>query len=488
MLVYTALVFAWSVLVPPLGRDFAALANPAEVLSGPAAWLFGWEMAAFGTWKPGYHLVNLVLLYAGMLCVYRFTRLAVKGHFWLGTLAATLLMANPVHSEAVLNLSGVNDLLPFLCAMLALLAYAEHVEKPTPAKGVLLAVLSAAAVLPFEANALLVVVMVLYEILLGGPSAKVTERLLRLSAPVAVSAAGLLWHAGSLTWQSLSPFESFAPLYLVFYPIGLLPETARALTLTPILFWVAAGCVAVLVGLLCRKARRPAILFGLVAMPATRLLQGVHHVDLVHMIGGGRLLLANALFNVALAGLFMRIMDHPKWRRPVVMWTTLLAVVLFGLQIRSVVAWYRAAAVVRDFREAAAAAPPGFGVLPDYRYYLGAPTCLSESIRFDTPFSEARPCVSVLPLHYDPAVPASLSVAGREPGLVRVAIVRPDAVDLLPWPYVLTMPEGTLSHAGFDIRNVESAADRVVLEVVGDSLPPDLIPVLSTNAPDGPLP
>ncbi|MCX5771469.1 MAG: hypothetical protein NTZ09_14540, partial [Candidatus Hydrogenedentes bacterium] len=161
MLIYLLIVYAWSLSLYPLGRDYAALADPTS-LPPIAGKLFAWEIRAFGGSPYGYHAVNLVLLYGCMMALYRFVRLAIPGPFWLGTLAAALFMANPVHSEAVLNLSGVGDLVPAFLALLALVAYAQHRAGPRGWTGVLALAAFALAVLPYRQNVMLIIVPALY--------------------------------------------------------------------------------------------------------------------------------------------------------------------------------------------------------------------------------------------------------------------------------------------------------------------------------------
>ena len=48
LLFYTVLVYAWGLTVPPLGRDYAAMASEGTDLPFLANWIFAWEMRTFG--------------------------------------------------------------------------------------------------------------------------------------------------------------------------------------------------------------------------------------------------------------------------------------------------------------------------------------------------------------------------------------------------------------------------------------------------------
>ena len=442
MFLYTTIVHVWGLRVYPLGRDYACMASPGD-LPFLADRLFAWELGTFGANVVPYHLVNLALLYACMLCIYHFTRFVMRGPAWFGTLAATMFMAMPVHSEAVLNLCGVGDLLPCLVALAALTAYTA------PREGKVLDLIALAlfalAVVPYGENVGLFLVLVLFE-LLGVPEG--TRRPLRLLPFGVVAVVGWCLNAEVLRASNLDPARMFAPLYFLFYPIGLLPETARQLYVSPWLGWLGATAVVVIVALIYRKARRPAILFGLLGMLAVRLFQGGAAIDPVHMVGGGQLLLANALFNIALAALFRRMMDHPKWRRPVVVITTFICLVLFGLQIRSNRVWACAADQVQAWQARAlslAEEDPDRPVYlaPDCQYDRGAPMCLGEALRHDTPFSESVDTFSLFPMHYPKARNVRITCEHWLFGGVFFRVVGARPIDLVCWPYTFAKENDT---------------------------------------------
>ena len=454
MFVYLWMVYVWSLTVPPLGRDYACMADPAARMPLLARGLLGWEMHTFGAHPVPYHLVNLALLYACMLLLYRFVRLAVRGPVWLGTLGATLFMANPVHSEAVLNLCGAADLLPCLLALLALTLYAEHMAEPRLWKRALALGAFAVAALFYDVNVFLVLVLVLFEALVVE---KEKRRPGRMAPFLVLSLAGWVLNRSLFTAGNFDLEGMFLPLYFVFYPVGFLPETARSFQEAPWLLWVTAALVVFVVVLIYRKAKRPAIVFGLLAMLALRLGHGRPVINPVHLVGGGRLLLANALFNVALAALFYRIMEHRKWQKPVVILTTFLALVLFGLQIRVVVAWQHAGRIVRQFQADAASAEEPVGVLPDFQYYVGAPMRLTEAIAHDTPFSKVIQAVPLLPLNYAPPKRVAVAVPEWTRDSGTLVVRGSDPMDLITYPY-------TLAHLGGGVQTEHATVELVTVE------------------------
>jgi hypothetical protein len=418
LLIYLVLVYVWSLWIYPQGRDFAILAAP-DSQPFPVNLLIRLELAAFGSHVAGYHAVNLILLYACMLCLYRLTYLVIRGPYWLGALAGALFMANPVHSESVLNLAGAADLVPALLALLAVVLYAENARVAALGAFTL-------AVLPISDNASLILVLIAYEIFIG--CGKNAVKLRRLAPFVLISAVAWL-HSDTLTLANLDPAGMFAPMYFIFYPFGFLPENAQRFHAWPVLGWLSAFVIIVLIRLIHRKAQRPAILFGLISMAGFRLFQGTQTIDLVHLIGGGKLLVPNALFAIALVALFHRMMDHPKWRRPLVTLTSLLAVAFFGMELRSIAYWQESGRLVREFQLQAESAGGAVGILPDYIYYGGAPMMLRQSVTHDTPFSKPIAAASLLALNYDPLAKVDITHNGN---MISVTVKAPDMLSLLP--------------------------------------------------------
>lgn len=403
MALYLAAVHFCSLTIHPLGRDYAAMADP-QGMPWMAGLCFRAEMHVFGSFIPGYHLVNLTLLYAGMAAVFFLTRHIVRGPWWLGSLAATLMMANPLKSEAVLNLSGVSDLLPASLALIALALYSGDIARHRFAKQAAALVLLAAASWCFPRNAMLFLVCLLAEWLTAEPGERRTARI-AFACLIGVVALGLAMKS-PLQTLSPNPMLGIAPLFFVFYPIGLLPETVGLFQTC-----ATAGVMLVLVlllGLACRRTpkRRP-MLFALLAACAFQLFQGNPEFDLVHLLGGGALLVPIALMNIALAAFCRPILLHRKWLRPMVFVTSVLCLVFFGLQFRAVLLWHYAGKQVHAFQHVAAACQqehPGvpLGVLPDYDRFLGAPMMLSESIVHKTPFNDPIRVYRLFPISRHP--------------------------------------------------------------------------------------
>jgi hypothetical protein len=436
MAVYVWVVYAASLTIYPLGRDYALIANPEDAMSKLAQWTIEIEARLFGGAIWAHHFANVLLLYFCMLLLYRLTIRVTGGPWWLGTLAAALFMANPSHSEAVLNLTGAADIVTGFLALAFATSYVENALAPKPWKMVLACLAFAAVAFAEPENASLIFVVALFELL--SPT-RAPKPLQRLALPTFIAASACALNPGVFSFTTLDPAGMFTPLYLVFYPLGFLPETARAFAERPYLGWVSAAVVVFILFLIYRKARRPAMLFGLLAAASVRIFHGAEFVDPVHMIGGGKLLVANAFFNIALVTLFHRVMDHRKWRKPIVTLTTLLCVVMFSLEIRSVLTWRRAGDMVREFQRSAAEAAKSQGeplaVLPDLRYWNGAPLCLSDSIACDTPFGPAVPAVALFETHY--AKGASV-VAGDLNGDFTMFLMADAPEDLLCYPYALS--------------------------------------------------
>jgi hypothetical protein len=219
--------------------------------------------------------------------------------------------------------------------------------------------------------------------------------------------------------------------------------------------WLAAMAAMAVTGLLLRKTRHPALTFGLLAMAATQLGQGARIVDPVHLGGGGRLLLACAFYHLAFAGLCHRMLKHPKWPRTVILATTILCVVFFIVQVQSVLKWQEASRIARKFRIQAQASEGPRTVLPDYRYYDGAPLCLSDSIAYDTPFGRAVPYVAPLQLDVPAEYPPAFSVKAVDESNYDLTIQGRHALSAVPWPY-------TLAGSGSVIDKDETRVETII--------------------------
>ena len=384
--VYLLAVFGWTIFFPPLGRDWMSLAN----------------FAPFGDRVLFYHVTNLVLLYLLMALIFFLTRLATGGPWWLGSVAAVLFMAHPLKAESALNLCGMGDLLPAMLSLSALLAYAA--ARQTPRRTVL-----SGAFLLYACALLLVPGQGGLPVAIAAWEAFVIPRERRRWRPLTpfLIAAALGWfvYTPVLASAPLAQTGAVWPLVYLLYPIGLLPETASAFRAQPLLPALVLALLALGTLWLARRVRHPAFSFGLVAAVAFAVLGENRPVDAVHLVGGGRMLCAIALFSVALAGFFHRIQHHRAWPKPVVWVTSMLCLVLMILHVQTNLGWARAGRMVEKFRQAAitaAAQHPGarLAVFPDWRHSDRAPVCLAESVRHSTPFGRALP-VEVI-ASYDP--------------------------------------------------------------------------------------
>ncbi len=384
--VYLLMVFGWTVFLPPLGRDFAALSN----------------LAPFGDYIPLYHVLNIALLYLAMVLVFFLTRLATDGPWWLGSVAAVVFMAHPLKAEAVLNLCGMKDLTPAIVSLAALLAYGLARKCPGWLNSCLAALLFAGALLLVPGQGGLLFAVLAWE----GCVVPREQRRLGIVLPfLGITALGWFLYPPVLAAAPLPLTGAFWPMVYLVYPIGLLPETASAFRAQPVLPVLVLGGLALVAFWLARIVRHPAFTFGLLAAAAFVVFGENRAVDPVHLIGGGRALAAIALFAIALAGAFHRVIHHRAWPKPTVWISSVLCLVLMVLQAQTNLAWERAADTVRAFRQAAFTAlaqHPGerLAVFPDYRHCDRAPVELAESVRHTTPFGRAFP-VEVI-ASYDP--------------------------------------------------------------------------------------
>jgi len=474
---YLALVHAWGVGVRPLGRDFALLENPAQ-LAWPLRSFVSAEVLFFGDIAPLYHVVNLALLFGCMAAVFFLTLRLVGGPVWLASLAAVLLMANPVKSEATLHLTGAADLLPAFLGLTAVACFVRHGQVRTARSGVVAWTLLVGAVLLFRENVCLALPLVLHERMVVERRRSSRLRAAMLTALTLV-ACGLYWSPDM--WNALDPLRMFAPLGLLPYPIGLLPETASQFHASPALAYGALVLAIVFLVYLDRRVRAPVFTFAAASLFAVRLLRGGLDIDPVHMTGGGALIVPLGFFSIGVAALCRRIMLHPRWPRPVVLLTTAICVLLFLLQVTSLVSWRRAARETARFQQQAyafAAEHPEqmLGVLPDYRCLRGAPMNLSDAIAHDTPFSRSVHHMALLPLHYPVRGKVSISVTAWE---ARIGVVRIEGVppaEVLPEPYA---EDGHWRGPGTEmwLDNVTPAGFDVVIKAVGCLLPGRCLPI-----------
>jgi len=175
-----------------------------------------------------------------------------------------------------------------------------------------------------------------------------------------------------------------------------------------------------------------------------------------------------------LVGVFFRIMESIRWRIPMVGFTTTLAVIFFGMQIHANVHWRNAGREVQAFQQQAAearvASPDArIGICPDYQYDVGAPLCLSESVKYDTPFSTALDLESVLSLNRDKAGKLSVQMDSWSTESAAVTVSGASVLEVAPWPYDLSPEAGLIR-----VEVTNEGEDKFVLHLTpldGKSLP-----------------
>lgn len=289
---------------------------------------FAWTLAYCPLENIGTRLFALVLLYLCMLAAYALVRLAVGGPWWMGSLAAVLMMAHPLKTDAVLSSAGVPQCGAALAALSTMALYAWHTTRPRWWTWLLSCVLLAAATAQSPDNRLLWGVLALYEW-------RVAEVSYRNRWRIGVIALVGLWAAPAWTPLHESWGAFLGPLWLIPYPLGLLPDTVTLLQAHPWMGWLgtAAGLCA-LAGA-ARMLRHPAFAFGLLGAVLFRFGQTDAPVDCVSLHGGGAMIVPIALGALAFSACCARVITHPKWVKPTVAWTTILCLVFFGLQARA---------------------------------------------------------------------------------------------------------------------------------------------------------
>ncbi|HDP34855.1 MAG TPA: hypothetical protein ENN29_07070 [Candidatus Hydrogenedentes bacterium] len=411
--IYLAAVYAFFLAIPPLGRDYAALARPDSVV------FFDGMTRLFGAHGWMYLLVNFALLYGCVALILALARNLTDGPWWLGSVAAVLFMANPVKTEAVLNLSGVRDLWPCFMALLTIYVYLVCRESNLRGAGLAPLFVYLIAVLTGPLNITLFAVLMALEFFVFE---KRTQRWL----PIAVAGAIALFASGQ--WAiagALGPARMFAPLFFIIYPIGMTPDTVAFFQAWPLAGY-AVGIAAVVVCLyLIRKVNNPAFTFGLLGAAAFRLCQGGFTVDAVTLAGGGRLLVPAALVCIAVAGFFRAVMENVEWRKSVVRITTLLCIAAMICQLWVNLHWRHAGREMQRLQALVAEAAlenPGepIAIVPDIQYYRTVPLMLCESVKYRTPFSAPQPVVPLMPISVIP--PVDINIKRYSPESVTVSV------------------------------------------------------------------
>lgn len=455
--VYLLAVHGWAIGLPPFAADWRFLAG-ADSPAQPGAALLAAQHAIFGEWHAGFRLVSLFLLWACMATLFLLTRQLTQGPWWLGSLAATLFMANPAKTEAFAMLSGAGELLLALAALLTLAAHAQARRSGRaawliPAALLFAGLLAEARFLPF-----VLVIMLLECTVFRRESGKAAHL-----APYLAIAAGWLILRG-LPPMNLDPAASFLPLWLVLYPIGFLPETAGAHAESPLLAWASAGAAAALAALLLRKAWHAPLFFALAAPFLLRIGQGGQPVDPVHIEGGAVLVLPTAFFGLAAAALTQRMIQHPKWHRPLVLLTAALCVLFFGLQVRALWDWRQAGRETAAFQAKlteSIATEDGPAPFIDLRWRDRAPLALRDAAHavLDPAAIDA---LATPPLHAPPGMDAALETV-TPPWKIRVRGASPRAV--AGAPYTLAAPGDRIVRTDAIIELIALDADEFTLLV-----------------------
>ncbi len=274
----------------------------------------------------------VLTLYGCMITLFNLTRRVVKGPVWLGSLAAAVFMAHPVKTEVMFSAFGLFELAGALFALLTLLTYLRLMESPGWARFALALICFSLATLPFSVNATLFGVLIMLEFFPGTPETRQWGRLVPFLA-VALIANGL--HLETL-YAGMPDFQgNFAPLLLLIYPIGLLPDTLAHLQAAPLLGW-GWGLLgmALLSGSLV-WVRNGAYRVAILALMSYRFYPSVEPIDLATMAGGGQLLIPLALTCIALAGFCRWLLQFEVWGKPAIALTTMLCIVLFVLQFQA---------------------------------------------------------------------------------------------------------------------------------------------------------
>lgn len=276
--------------------------------------------------------IALALLYACMVALFCLTRRLVKGPVWLGSLAAAIFMAHPAKTEVFFDVVGLYHLASALVALLALLSYLRLAETPGPIRFFIALGCFAFASFPFPINATLFGVLVMLEFY---PGTAETRRWVRLVPFLAVTVIANGLHMETLYAHMPDLSENLAPLLLLLYPIGLLPETLGELQAAPVLTWCWGIGAFVLLVISLVMVRNGAYRVCMLALISFRFYPGTESIDLVSMSGGSQLLVPIALACIALAGFCRWLMKFEDWGQPTVALTTMLCIVLFVLQFQA---------------------------------------------------------------------------------------------------------------------------------------------------------
>jgi hypothetical protein len=143
-------------------------------------YLLNWSVMGSGGSPAGYHLLNLLLHAVNVWLVFLLSRRLLGGD-WVAFFAAALWAVHPVGVECVSNVAGRGDLLAAMALLGGLLLYTRGSHWTA------LFAVAAAGVFAKENAAVLLGVMVVWDVAFGGFSRK------RLPAYGAVAASLMLW-------------------------------------------------------------------------------------------------------------------------------------------------------------------------------------------------------------------------------------------------------------------------------------------------------
>ena len=426
MILYMLIVYVYGLWLHPLGRDYALMAGDVVELPAWSMGLIQLQTSIFCNVYPGYYLFNLVILYACMVCIFFLTRFIIRGPWWLGSLSAVLTMAHPLKSESVLLASGALDLIPafFILLTLTLLTGTYYYQSSRWYWGAVISCMFTVVLTPASLP-LLGALFIFWRLNHKVPTLPEFRWLAVFLLLFLVSFAW--WYDLWLAW-TFSPGQRFGSLILILYPIGLLPETTALFLTYPILGWLCTFILTGFILVILHKLQCRELNMTLLAVIVFRFAPLDRSIDWVHMIGGGNMLPSIALAAVAFSALCYRIMQHPKWRRPVVFLTTLLCVVFFILQIQTIHHWRVAGDWVRSLQYAMSVRADdetltsSYLMFPDLQYYRKAPYQPAAALQYDTPFSSASSVMAILPLHAATFSPIEYLVDTLEPGKLRLEL------------------------------------------------------------------
>jgi hypothetical protein len=398
-------------------------------------------------------------------------------------------MANPAKSEGVLQLTAVADLLPAFSALAALAAFAGWVRHGRLWTYLLALALLAFATWNFVENLPLpLVAFLLYCLIPTGRRASNLQLM-----PVAlVALVGCFRHAWVYGVTPFDPVSAFAPLYLAFYPMGLLTPTAVLYLHHPWLWLLVGLFFAALVALAFRCSGQRAILFGVGAALLMRVVP-LGTFDFVHCHGGGALIVPFALLNVAAAAVWMQVQRHPRWARASVLLSTLICVIFFALQMQALWHWRQAADLVKIFQAKAAQSVEEskgepVAILPDFRYHHTAPVALYASVLTDTPFSKLLPMRTALAMNYFPPGRGDVRIDSWDEFGAEFTISGATLEEIFGPDFYRLKQGDSVSYEAYELRVEERSPGlvRVRIFTVNDFLPKTIVPFRNSGLPSAP--